>query len=271
MAKTAIITGCSSGIGRATAHYFGKNGWNVAATMRSKADAGDLLGHENVIISRLDLTDNTSIIVAIKEAVDRFGQIDVVVNCAGFGQFGIFERIPAERIEQNFAVNVFGTMNVIREIIPVFREQGEGVIVNLSSVGGLVGLPAMTSYVSTKFAVEGFSEALSHELRSQNIIVKLVEPGGVETEFDTRAAATDTGTGGLKSYTDFLARTAAAVGKFRTHSASPADVAELLFEAASDGTGRLRYLPDNAVKQFVDARKSMGDADYENYMRSQFA
>lgn len=271
MTKTVLITGCSSGIGQATAEYFAEKGWNVVATMRNTSAAGDLSGRANVLICRLDLTDNTSIVAAIKQGIDRFERVDTLVNCAGFGQFGVFERIPAERIEANFATNVFGTMNVIRSFIPVFREQGEGVIVTLSSVGGLVGLPAMTSYVSTKFAIEGFSEALSHELRSQNIIVKLVEPGGVQTQFDNRAALTDIGAGGLSSYKDFLTRTAAAVGRFRTHSDTPAAVAALMFGAATDGTPRLRYLPDTGVKHFVDARRAMNDADYETFMRQQFA
>src|SRR5579872_4063886 len=169
--KTVLITGSSTGFGQATAKLFADKDWNVAATMGDVEAAGDLAGRDNVLVSHLDVTDPATIDQAIKAALERFGKLDAVINNAGYGQYGIFERIPHESIQRNFNVNLFGVMNVIRAIVPVFRQQKEGLILNVSSFGGLVGLPSVSIYLSTKLALEGFSEALSHELASQNIVL----------------------------------------------------------------------------------------------------
>src|SRR5580704_1229297 len=176
--KTVLITGSSTGFGHASAKLFADKGWNVVATMRDVSVGGDLAGRDNVFVTRLDVTDPASIDKAIKTSIERFGKLDVVINDAGYGQYGIFETIPEKSIERNFDVNVFGVMNVIRAIVPIFRKQKEGLILNVSSAGGLVGLPSVSIYISTKFALEGFTESLAYELTSQNIVVKIVEPGG---------------------------------------------------------------------------------------------
>ena len=143
--KTVLITGSSTGFGHATAKLFTDKGWNVVATMRDVLAAGDLAGRDNVMVSRLDVTDPASIEQTIKTSIERFGKLDAVINNAGFGQYGIFETISQESIQDNFDVNLFGVMNVIRAIVPVFRKQKDGLILNVSSVGGLVGLPAIRS------------------------------------------------------------------------------------------------------------------------------
>jgi short-subunit dehydrogenase len=116
-----------------------------------------------------------------------------LINNAGYGQYGFFEAIPAEKIQKNYDVNVFGVMSVMRAIVPIFRKQGGDLILNISSCGGLIALPAISIYLSTKFAIEGFTESVSYELASQNIVVKMVEPGGGDTAFHARAAADATG------------------------------------------------------------------------------
>jgi NAD(P)-dependent dehydrogenase (short-subunit alcohol dehydrogenase family) len=272
--KTVLITGSSTGFGHASAKLFADKGWNVVATMRVVLAAGDLAGRDNVLVSRLDVTDPASIDRAIKASVERFAKLDVVINNAGYGQYGIFETIPPKNILSNFDVNVFGVVNVIRAIVPVFRKQKEGLILNVSSAGGLVGLPSVSIYISTKFALEGFTESLAYELASQNIVVKIIEPGGGDTAFHVRASKLTTGDGGIDSYGPFLERADAALGKLAKLAkgmTTPYRIAAVIYGAATDGTNRLRYFAGDDVKHLVEARRKLSDEEYENYMRAQFA
>lgn len=271
MNKTVLITGTSSGFGNATAHLFASHGWNVIATMRKPAAASDLAALDNVLVAALDVTDPVSIDKAIKAGLSRFGKLDVVVNNAGFGQYGVFEGVPEEKIQRNFDVNLFGVMNVMRVVIPIYRQQGEGMILNVSSVGGLVGLPGISIYLATKFALEGFTESVSYELASQNIVVKMVEPGGGDTAFHGRSAVENVGAAGISSYEPFLARTNTAMANLGKRMATPARIANAIYDAVTDGTKRLRYLAGDDVKHFVDARRNLSDEAYELYMRAQFA
>jgi NAD(P)-dependent dehydrogenase (short-subunit alcohol dehydrogenase family) len=271
MSKTVLITGTSTRFGHATATLFADRGWNVVATMRSPSAAGSPSDRKSVLVARLDVTDKGTISSAIKAGIDRFGKLDAVINNAGYGQYGIFEAIPAEKIQKHYDVNVFGVMNVMRAIVPVFREQGGGLILNVSSCGGLFALPAISIYLSTKFAIEGFTESVSYELASQNIVVKMVEPGGGDTAFHARAAADATGAAGLKSYDAFLSTADAAIGRIAIRMQSPKTISEVIYGAVTDGTRRPRYFAGEDVKQFVDARRTMSDEDYEIYMRGQLA
>ena len=239
--------------------------------MRDVSACGDLAGRDNVLVSRLDVIDPASIDQTIKTSIERFGKLDTLINNAGYGQYGIFETIPQESIQSNFDVNVFGVMNVIRAIVPVFREQKDGLILNVSSAGGLVGLPAIPIYISTKFALEGFTESLSYELASQNIVVKIVEPGGGDTAFHARASKLNTGDGGIDSYGPFLEWVNAALAKMAKRMATPERIAAVIYGAVTDGTKRLRYFAGDDVKHLVEARRNLSDEDYENYMRAQFA
>lgn len=267
MNKTVLITGTSSGFGNATARRFASRGWNVVATMRNPDAAGELGDLRNVLVAQLDVTDSESIHRAIEAGVERFGKLDVLVNNAGFGQYGVFEGLPQERIQRNFDVNLFGVMNVMRAVLPIFRRQGGGMIVNMSSVGGLVGFPGISTYLATKFALEGFTESVSYELASQNVVMKLVEPGGGETAFHSRSARESVGAGGIQSYERFIERTNAVMATVGTRMATPERIAEVVYGAVTDGTRRLRYLAGDDVRHFVDARRKLSDEDYENYMR----
>ena len=181
--KTVLITGSSSGIGRAIAHYFQSKGWQVAATMRKPENEQDLDKLENTKLYALNVCDKHSIQEAINSAIDDFGGIDVIVNNAGYGLVGPFEASTEEQIQRQFDTNVFGLMNVTRAIIPHFRECKSGTIINITSVGGRLSFPLYSLYNSTKWAVEGFSESLQYELRQFGIKVKLIEPGAIKTDF----------------------------------------------------------------------------------------
>jgi len=269
--KTVLITGSSKGFGHAIAKFFAQRSWNVVASMRDISAAEDLTGCDNVLISRLDVTEPASIDQTITSAVKRFGKLDVVVNNAGYGQYGVFETISPASVQRNFEVNVFGVMNVIRAITPIFRMQGEGLIINVSSAGGLVGLPSLSIYISTKFALEGFSESLCYELASQNIAVKIVEPGGGDTAFHAQASKFNTGDGGIKSYGPFLDRANAVLATLAQRMTTPEHIAAVIFGAATDGTKKLRYFAGDDVRHLVEARRTMDDEAYEQYMRGQFS
>src|SRR6266700_1624402 len=160
MDKVVLITGASTGIGRETAKLFQTKNWKVAATMRTPEQAEDLQKIVDLECIRLDVTDIDSIYTAIAETLEKFGRIDAVVNNAGFAVVGPFETATEEKIALQFQTNVFGLMNVCREILTYFREQKRGMIVNIASVGGRVTFPLYSLYHATKWAVEGFSESL---------------------------------------------------------------------------------------------------------------
>jgi NAD(P)-dependent dehydrogenase (short-subunit alcohol dehydrogenase family) len=273
MNQTILITGASSGIGKASARFFAGKGWNVVATMRAPAKGEDLAALPRILVTRLDVQDRGSIDTAIAAGIEHFGRIDALVNNAGYGQYGLFEAISPEKARQQFDVNVFGVMDVTRAILPHFRANKSGLIVNVSSGAGIFTLPMISLYCASKFALEGFSEALSYELASQNIGVKLVIPhGGVTaTGFSERQAGDAAYDPSLTDYAEFVTRTNAAFANMTAaRSMSPDDVAQLIHEAATDGTDRLRYLIGDDARAFVKARREMSDQDYIDFMRARF-
>ena len=269
--RTILITGASSGIGRATAKHFAAEGWNVIATLRdpSKCD----LNGDNVLVLALDVTEPASITRALDQAIARFRRIDVLVNNAGYGQYGIFEAVPPEKIQAEFDVNVFGLMNVTRAVLPHFRANGGGLVINVSSGAGLYTLPMISVYCASKFAVEGFSEALAYELASQNITVKIVEPhGGVtDTSFNTRAQRDNAVDPALADYAGFITQARSAFDSMvAARSISAEDVAWTIREAASDGSRQLRYLVGHDARNFIKAKRELSDQEYVDFMGSHF-
>jgi NAD(P)-dependent dehydrogenase (short-subunit alcohol dehydrogenase family) len=183
MKKTVLITGTSSGFGKLAVKKFHKEGWNVIATMRSPEKEKELCQLDNVLVLRLDVADKASIKEAVSKGVKTYGRIDALVNNAGYGAFGLLEEASQEEIENQFSTNLFGVINTIQEVLPVMRQQKSGVIVNITSIGGLVGMPMLSLYSASKFAVEGLSESLSHELKKFNIQVRTISPGSFATNF----------------------------------------------------------------------------------------
>jgi NAD(P)-dependent dehydrogenase (short-subunit alcohol dehydrogenase family) len=237
MARTVLITGCSSGIGLLAARLFAERGWQVAATARNVSARADLAS-ERVLTLALDVVDEASIAVAVRATVARFGAIDVLVNNAGFGIFGPLEATSGEQLEQQFKVNVLGTAAMIRHVLPVMRQARRGTIINMSSIGGRIATPYCSAYYSTKFAVEGLSESLRYELKAHGIRVKLIEPAHFKTGFIGRSLqhwADDPNyepqAGNMKAWV--------AHADARARDASP--VAEMILEAATDTSDRLRY------------------------------
>ncbi|MGD1020826.1 MAG: SDR family oxidoreductase [Verrucomicrobiia bacterium] len=272
MKKTVLITGTSSGFGKAAAKLFATNGWNVVATMRNPGEQTDLVDTNDVMVTRLDVQDRDSIGKAIEAGIARFGTIDTLINNAGFGLFGVFEATSTEKIREQFDVNVFGVMDVTRAILPYFRKNKSGLIINVSSGAGIFTLPMLSLYCASKFALEGFSESLSYELASQNIIVKIVEPGGViSTNFGKRSGEEAAQNTSIADYAAFVTRTNAVFAGLRgERRATEADVAKVIFEAATDGTNQLRYVATADIVPLVKARRETSEKEYIELMRARF-
>ena len=179
--RTVLITGCSSGFGKLAVHTFRTNGWSVVATMRSPEKEAELTGLEGVLVTRLDVKDPRSIDAAFEQGTAAFGSIDAVVNNAGYGSNALFEQSPDASVRDIYETNVFGLMNVMRRALPDMRERGSGCIVNVTSMGGLMGLLGNSVYSSSKFAVEGLTEALALEYKPLGIRVVSVAPGAYLT------------------------------------------------------------------------------------------
>jgi short-subunit dehydrogenase len=238
--KTVVITGSSSGIGKAAAIYFQQQGWQVAATMRSPEKEKELNNLPNVKLYALDVTDTTSIEQALQNIKKDFSKIDVVVNNAGFGADGVFESMSDEFIEKQFDTNVFGLMRVTREAIKIMRNQKSGTIVQIASVGGRVAFPLYSIYHGTKWAVEGFTESLQYEVAQFNIKLKLIEPGAIKTEFYGRSR-TFMKPDYTTDYNEFVKKCEAVSMDAGDKGASPEAVAKVIFKAANDSSTKMRY------------------------------
>ncbi len=184
--QVVLITGCSSGIGRNLAERLARAGYRVVATARRPETLADLpVAHRTA----LDVEEPESVARAVQETIERFGQVDVLVNNAGYAQFGALEEVPEELVARSFAVNLHGPLRLIRAVLPQMRARGAGRIINLSSMSGRVVLPVWGAYGAAKFALEGMSDALRRELAPFGIQVVLIEPASVRTEFAPTARA----------------------------------------------------------------------------------
>lgn len=269
MKKTILITGASSGIGRDAAKLFQQKGWNVIATMRSPEKEQELNKLNDVLVTRLDVEDQLSITVAIEEGIARFGQIDTLLNNAGYALVGVFESATDEQIRKQFNVNVFGLIDVTRAILPHMRSRGSGTIINISSMGGQITFPFGGLYHSTKFAVEGLSESLAHELYALGIAVKLVEPGSIATNF---RGAVDMIKNDITVYDSIFAGFFNNYAQAAAHlrKATAEEVAQTIYEAAIDDTDRLRYAVGADANFFIDTKYQNSDPDYMRRMRGFF-
>jgi NAD(P)-dependent dehydrogenase (short-subunit alcohol dehydrogenase family) len=273
MTKTALITGASSGIGNATAKLFHAKGWNVIATMRDPSKGTELDKLDRTLLTRLDVSDVASIEAAVAAGIARFGAIDALINNAGYGVFGVFEAASREKIQQQFDVNVFGVMDTTRTILPHFRARRSGMIVNVGSGAGIFTMPTISLYSASKFALHGFTEALSFELNPLGIGVKLVSPiGGVSsTAFQGRMAQEFAGQA-PSDYEPFLESAGRAFASMVADKMMTAeDVADVVYSAVTDGSDKLRYIVGLDHRGFLKAQTEMPYDDYLAHQRDFFA
>ncbi len=240
--KTVLITGCSSGFGKLAARTFWDRGWNVVATMRNPGKETELTRLEGLLVTRLDVTDVESIREAVDAVIERFGSIDVLVNNAGYGGHALFEQMSDDAIRRMYDTNVLGVMNVTRAVLPAMRRQNEGTVINVTSMVGLMGAPTISVYTSTKFAVEGLSEAMALEYQPLNISVKTVAPGAYPTTRFTVNTDDDLNAGGeeLASYAKSLYAHLQGVVQGMSaqggKEADPQEVADKIYECATTET-----------------------------------
>lgn len=255
MAKTVLITGASSGFGRDAALFFRKQGWNVAATMRSPEKAESWTRPAGLFTPRLDVTDRVSMQAAIDETIAKFGGIDVLINNAGFGLLGPLEGASAEDLRREIDTNIMGVIGMIQLVLPSMRKARSGVIVNVSSLGGRMTLPLFSAYHATKYAVEGLTEALQYELEGHGIRVKLIEPGGSKTNFDSSSSMVRTPHPAYKTLIDGFDKM---WEKQAAKLPGPEKVVQAIYRAATDGSTRLRYpvlaFPFLYIRDLVGAR-----------------
>src|SRR5215207_4048836 len=186
--RTVIITGCSSGIGEATASRLAKSGWTVYATAR-KVEALEALAREGCRVLALDVTSERSMTAAVEAVIAESGRIDGLVNNAGYSQSGAAETLDLDDVRRQFETNVFGLVRLCQLVLPAMREQRAGRIVNISSMGGRLVFPGGGAYHATKYAVEALSDALRFEVAGFGVKVVIVEPGLITTNFDNAAVA----------------------------------------------------------------------------------
>ncbi|MFH1928608.1 MAG: SDR family oxidoreductase [Chloroflexota bacterium] len=260
----AIITGCSSGIGRATAVLLAERGWHVFATAR-RLEALNDLSSDRITPLRLDVTDEQSITNAVEQMLAQAGCIDALVNNAGYTEVGPLEEATAGEIRRQFETNTFGPLRLAQLVIPAMRAQGSGRIVNVSTIGGRVAIPFIGLYNSSKFALEAMSDALRLEARPFGVQVIVIEPGGVRTNFN--AAAAERGQRFAADASSPYHRYFEPLNRFITQTAAysspPERVARVIHRALTARRPRARYAatPDARIMLAIMTRLSDGMRD----------
>jgi NAD(P)-dependent dehydrogenase (short-subunit alcohol dehydrogenase family) len=264
--KGAFITGSSSGLGRAAAKLFSARGWRVFATMRNPEKEKELAGRAGVVLLPLDITQPAQIERAAAAAIR--GGVDVVFNNAGYGMAGPLEGMSDEQILRMVNTNLMGAIRTTKAFIPYFREKRAGLFINTTSIGGLITVPFNSIYHATKWALEGWSESMAFELSQLGIGMKTVSPGGMKTDFFTRSFDV----GRHPAYDGLVTKVMSAVTdpkQMETYS-TPEQIAEVVYEAATDGRNQLRYVAGADAKATYATRLQMGDEAFRKAMAQRF-
>lgn len=270
--RTVLVTGCSSGIGLATCHVLSRNNFMTYGTVRNLSKAKkiqDLINRENLSLKilRLDVNDNQSIKLAVKKILTDTGRIDVLINNAGYGMFGPVEEITTQEVKKQFETNFFGTIRLIKAIVPIMRKQGNGTIVNVSSMVGRFGVPLNSAYVSSKFAVEGLSESISFELEEYGIRVIVIEPGVVKSDFFQNVKVK--GMNLESPYHKLMERRVNFLDKAMKNSpTSSYDVADTILEALNSKDPKFRYVIGNDATNSLRMRNSLSDRKFMEWIRA---
>lgn len=273
--KTVIITGCSSGIGQATAARLAKSGdWTVYATAR-RTDTLAELESAGCRPLALDVTGEDSMVAAVDIVTSESGTIDALVNNAGYSQSGASETLDVDDVRRQFETNVFGLLRLSQLVLPSMRAKGDGRIVNISSMGGKLVFPGGGAYHATKFAVEAFSDAMRFEVAGFGVKVIIVEPGLITTNFDQTALAsmdleTDDG-----PYAEFNRKVASQTsdvyrGPMKRLGGPPDAVAKVVEKALTARNPKTRYTVTPSAKMAIATRKLMSDRMWDRAMRTQF-
>jgi NAD(P)-dependent dehydrogenase (short-subunit alcohol dehydrogenase family) len=263
--KTIFITGASTGLGKATAQLFQQKGWKVIATMRNPEAAADLASLNNVTILPLDITNPEQIQKTVKKSLES-GEVDVVFNNAGYGLMGPLEALTDEQIVRQLNTNLLGTIRVTQEFIPYFRERKNGMFISTTSIGGLIAFPLNSIYHATKWALEGWSESMAFELNTFGIDIKTVSPGGIKTDFVSRSLDSASS----PAYEEIINSLYSKMEGMMEAASTPEQIAEVVYEAATDGKKQLRYVAGEDAKALYAQRIQLGDELFREQIGEQF-
>jgi len=250
----ALVTGASSGIGRATASLLASSGYRVFATVRTPEAEATLRQDGSIEVLRLDVGEEAAVSRTVREVLDRAGRVDALVNNAGYALVGATEDLTRDRLRRQFEVNVFGAMQLCREVLPSMRARRSGRIVNVSSLAGRVSIPVMGAYCASKFAVEALTDAMRVEAKPFGVGVSLVEPGPVVTEFQRNALAVSRDVLTSDSVYRSVYRSYIDGGFEMGRGATPERVARVIRRALTAGRPRSRYrvrLIDSVATGFI--------------------
>lgn len=261
--KTIFITGASTGLGKATAKLFAAKGWKVIATMRQPENEKELNLIDNISLLPLDVTNLAQIKETTQKAITS-GNIDVVFNNAGYGLLGPLESTTDEQLVRQLNTNILGVIRVTQAFIPYFREKQKGLFISTTSIGGLITFPFSSVYHATKWALEGWSESMAFELKKIGVGIKTVSPGGIKTDFLGRSADMSS----HPVYQQWMERMFAGISE---DNFTPAEhIAAVVYEAATDGKDKLRYVAGEDAKALYSQRLQVGDEEFRKQMEQTF-
>ena len=271
--RTTIVTGSSTGNGFETSLMLARNGFYTYATMRNldkSKTITDIATKDSLPLQvlQLDVTEDKSVKDAIDTILGKRGRIDVVVNNAGYDAFGAVEDLSVEEVKAQFETNFFGAIRVMKAVLPTMRKQRRGTIVNVSSVGGLVGIPLNSAYISSKFALEGFSESMQYELEEFGIKVILIEPGVVKTNFFENSKAAKNTASSNSPYAELAKKVSEGFKPMlENNSSSPIQVAQVILKAITSEKANTRYLVGNDAAAIVDKKRSSSDIELQQWIK----
>jgi NAD(P)-dependent dehydrogenase (short-subunit alcohol dehydrogenase family) len=273
ISKAVLITGCSTGIGRATAEHLAARGWNVYATARKPESIADLAARGCKTLA-LDVCDDASMRAAVETVERAEGSVGVLINNAGYGLEGAFEEVPMTDIRRQFETNVFGLVAMTKLVLPGMRRQRWGRVVNLSSMGGKLTFPGGAYYHATKHAVEALSDALRFEVKGFGIDVIVIQPGPIKTRFgDTAgnvASTKDSPYAAFNAVLEKQVRELYESGPMARFAAPPEAVAEVIGKAIAATNPKTRYKVTLAARVLMGLRQVLPDRAFDAFLRTQF-
>lgn len=268
----ALVTGCSTGIGYETALALAQNNYDTFASMRDTAKAQDLQNaaleqNLDLHIIQLDVDDQNSVLNAINKITSQTNnKLDVLVNNAGYGQFGCVEDVPLSDFKKQFETNFFSVVRLIQQVAPIMRKQKSGTIINLSSIAGRIGLPGSSAYISSKFALEGLTECLRYELGQFNINVTAIEPGVIKTNFFDSMKVPPSKID--PKYNELSTNILSGLKMMVDMATLPSQVAETIIRILQNDPTEIlpRYTVGSDAQMFAEAKKAKTDLEFEKYM-----
>ena len=273
--KVALVTGSSSGIGFETSVLLARNGFHTYSTVRNLEKSQALINIAKkdglpLQVIELDVSSDKSVRDGVNSVLDENKRIDVIVNNAGYALVGAFEDLSMDEIKSQFETNFFGAIRVIQAVLPTMREHRNGRIVNLSSMGGRIAIPLDSSYLGTKFALEGLSETLQYEVEPFGIKIILIEPGALKSNFFNNLKIASKAQRPDSPYTQMMQKLNAGFSFILENAPQPEEVAKVILKAVTSEHPVLRYAVGDDARAMLEAKRTMSDAEFGNLMKKQF-